>query len=426
MNHSCRDLFARSCLAEALLHLSVADRSVMRLVSIILVAALSFGAVGCKRYPPVDLPLLARLLPGQQVPLDRIGAQGGRWTFGAVSPSALAIREVERDGKTARVVLDVHSANVGAEGAMMLADGRLRVSLEWIADTWTVTRIENLTFRAVRTNCGVFLPQGFQPAQWPSVPDNLLLHAIFPAYDPTSHEIAVVAAPPRSAPDVRGLRLCRGGPVRGRVGGQLVVRHRQLLADGRIALFIQTLPPEADCRQGCAEEGVVGIFSQVDQVAVVDALVPWSNSRLVPEPAFEEGQIGSRHVLVERCPREGTNGPDIDGRCIWVEDNGELAVAGTVLTDLREDLSCEPQTNDEGLPTDQATPPWIRTRRSTLVFGGPHLVVRDDVTYERGACAAATVRMLAPVHHTLERHFVLTGRQLQEIDHREDAPPVVP
>jgi hypothetical protein len=398
----------------------------MRLTAVLFSFALSSGLIGCKRLPPVDLPLLARILPGQQVPLDRLGALGQQWAFGPVNPASLTLREVERDGKTARVVLDVHSAGRSTPGSIALVDGRLRVSLEFIADTWTVMRIENLTFRATSTDCAAFLPPGFQPAQWPTVPDSALLHAVFPAYNTVSHEIAILPAPPHSAPDVRGLRLCRGGPVRGRIGGQLLVRHRQLLADGRIVLFVQTLPPDPDCVQGCAEEGVVGIVSRVDQVAVVDSLSSWTNSRMVPDPAFQEGQIGSRHVLVERCPQEGTNGPDEDGRCIWVEENGELVVAGHVPTDVREDLSCEPQTNDEGLETDQPAPPWIRARHSTLVFGGPDLVVRDEIAYERGSCARPNVPVLAAVHRVLERHYTLNGRQLQEVGHRDDIPPGVP
>ena len=99
---------------------------------------------------------------------------------------------------------------------------------------------------------------------------------------------------------------------------------------------------------------------------------------------------------------------------------------GTVDLDLREDLSCAPQTNDEGLETDQPAPPWVRSRHSTLVLGGPNLVVRDELTYERGTCASPSVPVLAPVHRTLERHFTLNGRQLQEVDHRDDPPPTVP
>ncbi len=381
--------------------------------------ALSVSSFGCKRYPPIDQALLARLLPGQRISLERQGALGEVWTCGTLPPSSLDVREVEHEGKTARAVVDVRSAGGDASRPTILTDGRLRISLEWIADAWTVMRIENISFRADRTACAAYLPAGFLPARWPSAPDPTLLGALFPGYDAARGRVAVgppVPTDPRSG----GADLCRGGRVAVQRDGQLAVVHRQGLADGRIALFVRTKASDEDCLQGCRDEGVVAIVSRHAQAATVDSLGPWHSS-LRAEPLFEEARVAERSIFIEPCPTDGLNGPDGDGRCVWVEDHGELVNTGSVQMNERHDLSCDPPVDDMGDPA--TPPPWRRTVRSTLSFVGAEIVARDQVTWERGTCGDQSGPAPAPVLRSLERRYTLDGRRLQEVGNHDDPPP---
>lgn len=75
---------------------------------------------------------------------------GYAWTFQPNEKRTIKIVDIEKDGKKADVVLEMITQSppqwfIGAQKAA----GRLRLQYEYIADQWTLVRVENLSFKPV-------------------------------------------------------------------------------------------------------------------------------------------------------------------------------------------------------------------------------------------------------------------------------------
>jgi hypothetical protein len=108
------------------------------LLSFFFIALLS----GCSSHPKITLEAIQR---------DLVGKNAGEgivsWTFDKNEPREISIVESKYEGDNATIIIDIKTHS--APGSIMKSQmaGKLRLHYERIKNEWSLTRIENLTFK---------------------------------------------------------------------------------------------------------------------------------------------------------------------------------------------------------------------------------------------------------------------------------------
>ena len=97
--------------------------------------AVAHPAPPANGHPPIDDATVDRTIAGRTVETGQIFEQ---WVFGPTEPRQLTIVDRHYEGDTAWAAVDVVVRGYA---------GRLRLHYEWIAGSWTLLRLENLSFR---------------------------------------------------------------------------------------------------------------------------------------------------------------------------------------------------------------------------------------------------------------------------------------
>ncbi len=256
--------------------------------------------------------------------------------------------------------------------------------------------------------CTTTLP-GLAPLDITKVPGLAIVHAAVPSASADGHA-------PRKPMDGRDMVTdCRGhtalsdwsdsnGKHR---AGAIVVGPRQLLPDGRQAVWLYT--GESLGAPATSWYGFLAVVRLAGSLLIVDGIGSWSNGEDAPRK-LDAALFGPRG-FVEPTGHTGTGGgTDSEGRAVWVvTTEGELTVAGSY------DISGL----DQNLSADDQTPHWEWQFTST-VKGGPKVHVVDHVTWTLDPDQKITTKT------TVDHWYVLDGDKLRETTGHKLVPPPLP